>query len=254
MWILLLSCLRREPSTTGPAREISVEADRLWAQRDELGLEAVGAPLISAQAVYQGGPGIAWRLSRWYVARGLAEDDPAVAARWFADARESAVACLDQSPEFAAWHAAGDWEAAAKTIPVVRRPCAAWAAFAWVRWMEVHGPVAASLDFPAIDVLIAAGEQSEGPMLRDVAEWARALADALRPAWLGGDLQLARAELGAVVRSDPDSVARRVDQYRLVLARIGTAEERAAAFAAIAALTPRYPEDIRLQQRFTAPP
>lgn len=253
MWLLLVSCLHSAPAPAVRATEIAAEADELWARRDEIGLLAAGEPLVRAQSTFIGGPGVAWRLTRWFVARGMAEDDDVAAMRLFADGRERAIACLDQSPNFSAWHAAGDWEAAARAVPPVRRACAAWGALAWMRWLELQGPAAASVDLPAIDALITAGSLAEGENIREIAAWADGLALALRPEWDGRDLAGARAQLERAVRGEPTSVVRRADLYALVLLPAGTPAEQAAALAQIQTMRAPYPEDVTVQARWAAP-
>src|SRR5262245_30431311 len=102
--LLALTCARHVPEPAVRARELAQEADQRWTRRAEIGLQAAGEPLIEAQKAFPGGPGVAWRLTRWYVALGLAATDPIEAKRRFASGREAAIACLDQSPVFASWH------------------------------------------------------------------------------------------------------------------------------------------------------
>lgn len=254
MWLLFLACPHRELDPVERATQIAEAAEDLWRRRDEIGLVAAGEPLVDAHARFPGAPAIAWKLTRVYVARGVAAEDPATAERLFASGREAAIACLDQGASFAAWHTAGDWSAAAATIPPVRRPCAAWGALAWVRWMEVHGAAASAIDLPAIDALIAAAAEADGDQVAEVAAWADGVLAALRPTWAGQDLDRARSQLAIAARGDPRSLLRAIDRYRWVLAPLGPPDERAAALDAIRAAEPRYPEEIKARRELLAAP
>jgi hypothetical protein len=247
---LLLACMHRDPEASGEARAASAASDAAWSRRAQLGLAPAGEPLLAALEEHPGAPGAAWRLVRWTHARGLAAEDPDEAKRLFGEAREAAIACLDQSPGFAAWHAAGDWARAADAAPEGRQPCAAWGALAWTRWVELQGPAAASLDFDAIEALIAAGARTPGDNGQEVARWAAGRLAALRPPWAGQDLAAARRDLEATVAANPESVVRRIDLHTLALAEA----ERPASAAAIRALRPRVPEEIAAQRRFVSDP
>jgi hypothetical protein len=250
VWWVLLACPKRDPDPAVQARQLLARADQAWEQRGTIGLEEATEPLLGAYAVGPSLPGVAWRLARWHTAEGLAATDDEVAKGLFAEGRAAAVACLEASPGFDSRRAGSGWAAALADIEDPRRPCVAWAALAWSRWMALHGAEAAAVDLEAVDALVATGRDGAGPKVEPLLDQAEGILLAIRPAWAGRDPERAEALLREAVEQDPGSVVALVDLYRWVVGPFGSAEERAQLRARIEGTPPRTPEDEGALARF----
>lgn len=224
-------------------------ADAAWDDRLALGYDAAARPLLEAFAAAPDDPDVQWRLARWRLAEGLATDDPALARSSFAEARAVAVGCVERDPGFAARKARGGWVSALTGLEPERVPCAAWGALAWSRWLERHGPEAASLDLPAIDALVDAGHAADDPAVRGIADWAGGLVDAIRPEWAGRDLVAAKTQLQQAIGAEPTDLSRQVDLYLWITVPAGTDQERDALQKRILGLPVHSPEDERARIR-----
>jgi hypothetical protein len=252
VWWLWLACAHREPDPAVRAQALLDQVDAAWERRGEIGYDQAARPLLRAYGLAPKLPGVVWRLARWRFAEGLAAEDPRSAKSSFAEARATAIGCLQDSPGFVAGLTEG-WSTALAAIPPERVPCAGWGAIAWARWYELQGPAAAAIDLDAIDSLAAVASASLDPEVHGLGAWAAGVVAATRPDWAGHDPGAARADLEEAVRADPDSLARQADLYRLVVAPTGSDEEVTALRERILARPPTNPEDQRARDLLTAP-
>lgn len=245
--VLLLACPKRDADER-EMRPLLDAADAVWKDRGTLGLEAASAPLVTAWARDPRHPGVSWRLARLKVAEGLVAEDDDLARASYADARALAIGCLDQDLVFAEQRASTGWEVALEGLPVARSRCAAWAALAWSRWMEVTGGIGTSLDLDAIDALVTAAVASDDPETLSIGVWAQGVLAAVRPPWEGGSTAAAREALDRAIELEPDALVRQVDLYLLVLEPAGDPEAPTLRDR-IAAAPATTPEDRAAQQR-----
>lgn len=194
------------------------EADAAWRKRGQLGFDAAAGPLLAAYASSPDDPQVIWRVARWRVAEGMAAVDRGQARASYAEARAVAAACLDDEPGFTQRQAAEGWAKALADLSPARRVCAAWTAFAWIRWVEVHGADAAAMDFAPIDALVAAAELDGDLAVRSVADWAGGLSLSIRPDWAGRDVARAQASFERATTLIPDSAVLRADLWRCLAA------------------------------------
>ncbi|MEQ1506553.1 MAG: hypothetical protein ABMB14_30270 [Myxococcota bacterium] len=246
-WWILAACPKREPDVADRVADLLRAADAAWDQRGSVGLDRAADPLLDAYNLSPTDPGVGWRLARWRFTEGLVAEDPAIARGAFAEARASGGACLDAAPGFANRRTAEGWTVALSELSPDRAVCAAWTALAWVRWTELVGPEAAALDLDAIDALVVAGGTSPEPGARGIADWARGISLAIRPAWSGRDPDGARAALEQAAKADPDAAVRKLDLLRLVVGPSGDADAAARLRAQIDDAGSA-PEDVRAKQ------
>lgn len=205
------------PKRADPAAKLDAqlqEADAAWRKRGALGFDAAAAPLLAAYASSPDDPQVVWRVARWRVAEGMAAADPGLARASYAEARAAAAACLDDEPGFTQRQAAEGWAKALADLSPPRRVCAAWTAFAWIRWVEVHGADAAAMDIEPIDALVATAELDGDLSVRAIADWTTGLSLAIRPDWAGRDVSAARAAYQRAMTFAPGSAVLRADLWR----------------------------------------
>jgi hypothetical protein len=161
------------------------EVDEAWDERATLGLHAVAHALEAAEAVAPEDPAVAWRSVRLQVERAGAEADPAGRIALLSEARAAGVRCLDADTLWSQVRSEHGWVRAAARLDATRRPCAAFAALAWTRWLAERGPEAFAGDGARIDGLVAAGAVGPGAV---AAQRAEALLSGLRADWDGRDV------------------------------------------------------------------
>jgi hypothetical protein len=250
--LLLAGCPRRGPDTEVRLQSLVRASDEAWQRRGQLGLDEAAKPLLTAWSAAPADPRVSWRLARWRLAEGLAAPNAGQARTSYAQAREVGLACLDGDPLFAQRRKSEGWAVALAGLSPERSRCAAWAALAWTRWIEVMGGGAAALDLDTVDALIGSSKATAGPLAQGVARWAEGVLAAVRPSWAGRDLGRAEVALRDAIRADPDSVVRWVDLYRLVVVNTGTTAEQEALRSQILALPAVTPEDQRARTQLEA--
>lgn len=239
-WWLLEGCAKRLPDPAVAIAAAAATSDRAWEDRATGGLDPVGAPLLEARNLYPGDPSLGWRLVRWRIAEGNAATEPTAARDAFAEGRTEMLTCLDGDPLFAQQRPGAGWGEALHQLSVVRRPCAAWGALAWVRWTTHLGPAATTLDLPAIDAIFTALD--DDATVAEPLEWAQGLSLVLRPEWTGRDLPRGVQLLQRTAERDRESVLRRLDVY--------AATRDPALLDQLRKVTPQRPEDSGAWQVF----
>lgn len=177
MLCVLGGCPKRDLDPAAEALRAGLAAaDRAWVGRDSGGLDAVDRSLDAVAA--PASPEVAWRRARVGVARGLMAPDPRSQRRAFAAARGVAMACVLEAPTVArAWEVQRGTEALAD-LPFDRLGCAAWAGYAWSRWLTTWEPGAGTVDVPAVRALLDRGAVEADKDRAEIVVWARALVDA----------------------------------------------------------------------------
>jgi hypothetical protein len=250
-WWLLVGCPKRDVDPAVRRDELLKLADAAWERRADVGFEGASAPLLEAYGIAPTFPGVLWRIARLRTGEGMAAEDPDVARSAFAEARSTGAACLEGQSGFVEQRVAGGWAAALAAVTPDRTPCVAWTAFAWVRWMEIQGGAAASLDLESIDALIARVVETPDPDVQRVTVWAEGLLFAVRPTWAGRDYTAARERLERAIRLNRKELGPLVDLYGIALA-VGTPDAQAALSHRILSERATTPEDLRAIARLEA--
>ena len=175
--LLLLSsaCKRTAPNAAATEAGMRLRiAERQWEQRATNGLEPVEKTLEAVYGVQPDHPEVLWQLARLKITQGLVEPDRRASLYSFAEARALALRCLDAEPAFLQRRVELGWEPALEILSPAQRPCAAYGALAWARWMEVHGGAAGEIDLDTIDLLVQAITNTGAERERRVAVWAQA--------------------------------------------------------------------------------
>ncbi|MCB9681390.1 MAG: hypothetical protein H6733_07940 [Alphaproteobacteria bacterium] len=219
-------------------------ADAAWAQRGTSGLDAVTRALDGVPASRVDHPEVLWRRVRVGVAEGMVADFPRDARRAYAQARGTAIHCLQAEPMVARSLAQAQVADAARVVSKARGPCAVWAGVAWVRWAWTFEPGAVTMDLPGLGALLDRGDMVADPVHHTATVWARALFVALSAATGEGDAARARAGLLEVARGQDTPWVRFEDAARGLASRPG-ATPRAA---------PATPEDRAASARLAAAP
>jgi len=250
MLIAVGACKRvaPDPAATEAGMRLRI-AERQWDQRDRNGLGPVEETLEGVYALQPDSSEVLWQLARLKIVQGLLEPDRRAALYSYAEARALALGCLDADAAFLQRRVELGWEPAIELLDSQRMPCAAYAALAWARWMEVHGGAAGEIDLETIDLLVKVTTRSGADRERRVAVWAQALVMAIRPEWRGRDLDKAQALLERAIRVDPNDLVRRADLVFLV--GVPTENEQLVAnqIDKIQASESSNPEDARVRER-----
>jgi hypothetical protein len=174
--LLALAGCPRRASTDAEAQASAVVGalDTAWARRDATGLEPVVEAAAAIAPPQDALPGVLWRRARVEIAQGEVADDLDAARRAYARARGSAMACLEQDRVVGQLVAQGRPVDAA-AVPAERRACAAWAGYAWARWLSVEPGVGTALDVPRIEELLELGSDPADPERERTIAWGRAL-------------------------------------------------------------------------------
>lgn len=177
--LLLAGCPKRHVDAAAEAMAAALGVvDRAWTGRDAGGLDAVGKALDDVPD--QSSPEVAWRRARLDVATGLMAPDARTQRRAFADARGAAMSCVLASPTIAhAWEEVRDAEAI-RALPYDRLECAAWAGYAWSRWLTTVEPGAGAVDIPAVLALLERGAAEPEKDRVEITTWGRALVEAVQ--------------------------------------------------------------------------
>ena len=193
-------------------------ADIAWQNRDQDGLRPLEGLLDNALRKEPSNPDFLWRQTRMLVERGLAEEaERRVALDTYGMARSRAVLCLNELPAWRARRTEVGLASALEVVDVRRRPCVAWGALAWARWIVLMGGDAAALDLNDVALMADwAQKTSEVPAEVEAAQWAAALVQAVRPESLGGSAEKAARGLKREVKDHPNDLARRWDLLTLV--------------------------------------
>lgn len=153
-------------------------ADRAWVGRDAGGLDSVDVALDDVPD--PSSPEVAWRRARVGVARGLMAPDERTQRRSFARARGYAMACVLSAPTIAhAWEVQRGADAI-RDLPYDRLGCAAWAGYAWARWLSTWETGAGAVDVPAVRALLDRGEAEPEKDRAEMVVWGRAIVDAVQ--------------------------------------------------------------------------
>jgi hypothetical protein len=193
--LLAASGCARRATTDAEAQASAVVGalDTAWARRGSDGLEPVEAAFAAIGSPQDTIPGVLWRRARLQVAEGELVDDPAEARRAYARARGTAMACLQQDHAVAQLvaegRAAAPPEAAPEpgapppvvTVPPERRPCAAWAGYAWARWLAQEPGPGTALDVPRVEQLLELGHDPADAERERTIAWGRALVALVAP-------------------------------------------------------------------------
>ncbi len=249
----LAACKRSAPNVAATEAGIQLrEAERQWERRGVDGLDPVEDTLEAAYALQPDSSEVLWQLARLKVVQGMLEPDARAALYSYAEARALALQCLDADPAFQQRRVELGWEPALDLLDADHMPCAAYAALAWARWMEVHGGAAGEIDLDTIDLLVKITSRLGAERERRVAVWAQALVMAIRPEWRGRDLEKARALLERAIRVEPTDLVRRADL--LFLIGIPTDDHKLVAdqIEQIKNSDSGNPEDVRAQERVAA--
>lgn len=176
--LLLVACSRRNVDAAAEAlRAALAGSDRAWIQRDVGGLGPVSDALVGFDHTI---PEVAWRLTRVELTRGLLAEDLRVQRRAYAEARALGVGCLLAVPTVErAWDDGAQIEAI-RAVPSDRVRCAAWAGYAWARWITTWEQGAAEVDVETIRALLARGSLDATQDLdrSEITVWAGGLVDA----------------------------------------------------------------------------
>ena len=189
---------------------------------------------------------------RLKITQGLVEPDRRASLYSFAEARALALRCLDAEPACLQRRVELGWEPALEILSPAQRPCAAYGALAWARWMEVHGGAAGEIDLDTIDLLVQAITNTGAERERRVAVWAQALMMAIRPDWHGRDLDRAQALLERAIRVEPEGLVRRADLLFLVAIPLDDLPLISTQIAHITGSASGLPEDVSARERVEA--
>jgi len=253
--LLLLSsaCKRTAPNAAATEAGMRLRiAERQWEQRATNGLEPVEKTLEAVYGVQPDHPEVLWQLARLKITQGLVEPDRRASLYSFAEARALALRCLDAEPAFLQRRVELGWEPALEILSPAQRPCAAYGALAWARWMEVHGGAAGEIDLDTIDLLVQAITNTGAERERRVAVWAQALMMAIRPDWHGRDLDRAQALLERAIRVEPEGLVRRADLLFLVAIPLDDLPLISTQIAHITGSASGLPEDVSARERVEA--
>jgi len=189
MWWWWLACAHRSDLDRADAvTRLLREADQAWDERATVGLAPMDDALHAASTIASDDPAVSWRVVRLLVERAGGEADPARRVDQLSEARAAGVRCLEADTLWTQVRDEHGWVRAAARLDEARRPCAAFAALAWARWIAERVPDAYALDTTPIEGLVAAGAAGPGA---PAAARAGALLAGLRPAWDGRDVEAA---------------------------------------------------------------
>lgn len=177
--LILSACPKRHVDAAAEAMAAALGAvDRAWVGRDAGGLDAVARALDDVPD--QTSPEVAWRRARLGVARGIMAPDARTQRRDFADARGAAMSCVLSAPTLShAWQIQRDADAI-RDLPYDRLGCAAWAGYAWARWLSTLEPGAGAVDVPAVLALLERGAAEPEKERLEITVWGRAIVEAVQ--------------------------------------------------------------------------
>ena len=176
LWLGLAGCPKSAGVDAEAAfREALEAADRAWALRGQLDWEEVAAPLDGVVLDRQDHPEVGWRRARIELGRALSASDPSSLRRGLARARGVGMACITALPSMARAQREHKLPDVLATLPLDRVGCAAWAGYAWARWLRTYEPAAAALDHAQVAALLKRGAYDATGERRDVVRWGRAL-------------------------------------------------------------------------------
>jgi hypothetical protein len=187
--------------------------DAAWSARDRDGLEPVFAALDAVPATLAGRPEVLWRRARAQVSQGMIDDRPVDARRDYALARATAIACLSLDGAVDAALQQGHVAAAVEAVPATSADCAAWAGYAWARWLTTFSGRAAAVDVATVDALLDRGAVDADDARRTITRWGHVL------------VGLATGEtpdLGDALAGDVDGAWARYEDARRLAPKVAT--------------------------------
>ncbi len=214
---------RSRAEVEDPVDGLLRRADAAWAQRLDEGYQPARELLREAHGLGARDPRALWRLARLEVEQGMAAEGRDQARSAYGLARSVGMECLETDPVFAQRRVEVGWEGALEALDPSLATCQLWTTVAWVRWAELMGGEAASLDLPVVHLFVsrAAGPWEPAPTAWTVQSahlvpWSEGVLAATRPRAEGQDLELARARLLDAAATGAGELMVHADLLRLV--------------------------------------